>query len=488
MKTIKLALLGTAALAAASMAAKADDLDALKAEIEALNSRVAQLEAAPAVPAGYQLLTVTEADATPFVGDKPSDFVGRDRKATVIGILPTADMPATTTIEWHGQIRTALTYTDAETAFITSITGLTSGGIFFSDTDADDLDVNVRGRLWVRATTDTAVGEVGVQIRLESDVGIADAGEELNMDIAWGWWQMTPELQLAGGYTDSLVAIEHGMDWQATFGNTGGTTNRSTDQMRLTYASGPMSFALSIEESEANTTAGLATYLASVGPFIVSTVVTAVAFGNTASDRGDVPAIAARFSYAGDAFSAGVYGIWQEDDGHTVFASTTFFAATGIPNVIDGDDDYFVGGGVTYSGDMFLISAAAGFGEGYAGGYNGAAAVANDDSYWGASIFARINVSDSAYFEAGYGYSELDWLETYDGNWPNPAYVQGGEVETHTVNVGMYYAPVSQLTIGLQGDYRSADYDLVASGAVPPASGDVTVDRFSASLVTWFSF
>ena len=53
MKSIKMALLGGAALAVTAAAAQADDLDALKAQIEALNARVAAMEAAPSVPAGY---------------------------------------------------------------------------------------------------------------------------------------------------------------------------------------------------------------------------------------------------------------------------------------------------------------------------------------------------------------------------------------------------------------------------------------------------
>ena len=58
MKTMKVALLATAALAVVSVSARADDVAALKAQLEALNARVAQLEAAPAVPTGYSLLTI----------------------------------------------------------------------------------------------------------------------------------------------------------------------------------------------------------------------------------------------------------------------------------------------------------------------------------------------------------------------------------------------------------------------------------------------
>ena len=63
MKMIKMALLGGAALAVSSMAAQADDLTALKAQIESLNARVASMEAAPSVPTGYSLLTVSDGQA-----------------------------------------------------------------------------------------------------------------------------------------------------------------------------------------------------------------------------------------------------------------------------------------------------------------------------------------------------------------------------------------------------------------------------------------
>ena len=97
MKTMKLALLGTAALAAVSVSARADDLADLKSQIEALNSRISQLEAAPAVPAGYQLLSVSEAPAV--VVPTISSDAGYGANATTIGILPTADVPASTTIQ-----------------------------------------------------------------------------------------------------------------------------------------------------------------------------------------------------------------------------------------------------------------------------------------------------------------------------------------------------------------------------------------------------
>jgi hypothetical protein len=62
MKTMKVALLATAALAAVSASARADDTAAIKAQLEALTARIAQLEATPAL-AGYQPMTVSTQDA-----------------------------------------------------------------------------------------------------------------------------------------------------------------------------------------------------------------------------------------------------------------------------------------------------------------------------------------------------------------------------------------------------------------------------------------
>ena len=68
MKTMKVALLASAALAAVSVSARADDTAAIKAQLEALTARIAQLEAAPAVPIGYSLLTISEGTTTEIPG------------------------------------------------------------------------------------------------------------------------------------------------------------------------------------------------------------------------------------------------------------------------------------------------------------------------------------------------------------------------------------------------------------------------------------
>ena len=161
MKTMKVALLATAAIAAVSVSARADDTAALKAELEALNARVAQLESAPAVPTGYSLLTITDSQASkiPGITETSKDVAAYGDKATVIGILPTADVPASTTIEWSGYVRAAIVH-------------------YSYQNTSDDTSLANRGQLKVVGKTDTAVGEVGVRIQLRADLGWATTGAE----------------------------------------------------------------------------------------------------------------------------------------------------------------------------------------------------------------------------------------------------------------------------------------------------------------------
>jgi hypothetical protein len=108
MNELKIALLGFAVLAAASIAASADQLSDLKAQIEALNPRVVKLEKNRAGPAGLHLLTQGKAAQIVI----PSLDVDRSYGATAnqINILPSADMPASTVIQWSGYVKTGLIY------------------------------------------------------------------------------------------------------------------------------------------------------------------------------------------------------------------------------------------------------------------------------------------------------------------------------------------------------------------------------------------
>jgi len=402
MKMMKLALLGGAALAVTSAGAYADDLSALKAEIEALNARVAQLETAPAVPAGYSLMTMTYGDATVVPGNPETDPTYKGYKAHVISVLPTADAPAATTIEWSGSARAGLVYTHSN-----------AGGTY---EDSSDFDVVGRGELKVVGKTDTAVGEVGARIKFRSDwydfdlypfSSASHANNNVYFKEAWGWWAMTPELTLGGGYTGSLGNIGYGYDgacncyitdWAGVAFDPG-----DREQIRLSYASGPFSAGIAVEDARHHTGES--------------------AFGGAHDGVG----VAGEVAYAGDTVKGEISGIWR--DGET-------------------SDAWQVGLGLGFGlGDMASISVAAAMGHNHF-----------DDDYWGATILGSVNLSDAMHAELAYGHKHYDGGYDVDG-----------------ILGGIYYDPVSQLTIGLEGEWFDNEYSYSDSAMIVDL---VTVFRF----------
>ena len=144
-----------------AIAGRSDDDSArqTKAQIESLNARVATMEAAPSVPAGYSLLTMSEAPAIVVPGLEVRDSNAKSATVTTIGVLPTADVPASTVIQWSGSVRAAIAYTDHDFDV-----GAPGGYV-----DYDELHLKARGRLDVTGTTDTAVGEVGASMSFFGD-------------------------------------------------------------------------------------------------------------------------------------------------------------------------------------------------------------------------------------------------------------------------------------------------------------------------------
>jgi|GEM_PF-1269297 len=457
MKFMKLALLGTAALAAVSVSARADDLADLKAQIEALKADVANLQAAPAVPAGYSLMTVGEAPAIVV----PSLDVDKNFGATAtnIGVLPTADMPASTNIQWSGYARAALVYSDTSWKYSAGLTALEGLAAATNSSalpeDSDDLDVYARGQLKVVGTTDTAVGEVGALVQLRGNYdGHGDAG--VIMNEAWGWWKMTPELTLGGGYTGTLANIGYGYDGAcncyytdnaAVALNPGDTT-----QMRLSYASGPMSFAVALEDA-------------------TQTVTRTSPWSNSAAVRiaGDGLGAAGEIKYSGDSFSAEISGGWWDTSGDSLQQ-----AAPAVLALVSSSDSYQVGIGASANlGDMLTLSAAAGMGQN-----------ALDQDYWKASILASANLSDAVHAEVAFGYADWDQGAT-NAALETAAY--GGT--TTAALAGIYYDPVSQLTIGLEGEWmRDTFTDMDVTYALSGAGEKATRTSLSVDLVTVFRF
>lgn len=416
MKMMKLALLGGAALAVTAAGARADDLGALKAEIEALNARVAQLETAPAVPAGYQLMTMSSGDATVVPGNADNaKFGSTPSKVTKISVMPTADAPAAATIEWSGYVRAIVSYEHD--------TSDTAAG---ASNSADSTDLTARGQLKVVAKTDTSVGEVGVRLNMRGNLDGVGAGDQqkltgdnkMYLHEAWGWWAMTPELTLGGGYSGSLGNVGYGYDGACTCY---GTDNADvafnpgdTTQLRLTYASGPFSVAAALEDG------------------------TPYGAGLGGVDYKNEFGVAGQIKYSGDTVNGAIDAFWRNADWN-------------LAPLTPADNSYGVGAGIGFAlGDMANLSVGTQWSHTPTG-----------LDRWGASALASMNLSDAVRAEVGGGYTH------YNKN--------AGDV--WAVLAGMYYSPVKQLTIGLEGEYSSANPD------GPVKSSFTTVD-----LVTVFAF
>ncbi len=441
MKTMKVALLATAALAAVSASARADDAAAIKAQLEALTARIAHLEAAPAAPVGYSLLTMSEATATKVPGldgfSKQDNSYGDT--ASVIGILPTADAPATASVEWSGYVRAMIIYHDFNND--------DSDGFTYSTDVGDGVDVAGRGQLKVVGKTDTAVGEVGVRLQLRGDFAGVEQRATVKYNEAWGWWAMTPELTLGGGYSGSLGYVGYGIDaactcnatdWGDTYNNPG-----DTSQVRLSYASGPLTAAIALED---------ATRSSSNSP----------KYFNSAS--GDALGIAGKIGWAGDSVSGEIAGAWRDGD-----SSNSILVPHGghFDSGVDGESSsWVIGAGMGFAlGDMANLSIAANVGQ---TNFNA--------DVWNVSALVGMNLSDTVRAEVGGGYKSYSYNDVVDGVAVPP------DRDIWNVLAGVYYEPVSQLTIGLEAEYfQTTQGHLVAND-------DYELDGTIFALVTNYRF
>ena len=443
LKWLRQALLGGAALSVVATGAQADELATLKTQLEALQSRVNQLETtpAPALPAGTKLLTVRRGQGNYATNAmmRPSDQLMQNQGYT-IAITPTADMPAPVSeVTVSGEIRVRLLFDDVE---INGDTGAyidldhddqigaladnddddISGNDELVGYDENDFDITTRARLNVQGRTETAIGEVGGRIRLQ---GVDGGDVELN--IGWGYWQMTPDFQLGGGYWDSLAAVQAGWDWNgetALVGLDSGLGNHSVSQFRLTYSSGPLTIAASLEDN----------------------------------DEGDLPAVAGAIVYDSGSFLLTASAIWEEEDD---------------AGFVDTEDNWFVGAGaVVRLSDMFRLEGAAGMGEGYTHASYIAQSDENDFEFWGANVLAVVSFAEAMRVELGFAYSNADH-EADELAFP------GDAIDTAwTAGASLFWDPVDQLTLGWGVGFTRKESD----------DGDAEYDSLNAGFGAWFRF
>ena len=518
MKSIKMALLGGAALAVTAAGAQADDLDALKAQIEELNARVAAMETAPAVPAGYQLIAISEGELqqTPGLEMSAREKFSYGNRSTIISVLPTADAPAGTTISWSGYVYAGVRYMDSESTtkiraydqrgnqwqgstpfnFVANLPDYVSGVVFNGssyntvvvdggttvsqgfiqlpieiDNNPDgDWDIPARGQLRVVATTDTAVGEVGVDLRMRANYNGNGAGD-VYMDVAWGYWAMTPELTFGGGYAESLGKINYGYAQGCTCyltANAGflGLDPGDVSQLRMSYGSGPFTMAIAVED------AGIR------GP------------GQSATDvinAGEL-GVAGTIGYSGDMFSGEIAGVWRainEDDYSDALGN-------------EGDDLWQIGAGIKFGfTEMFNLQLAGAIGSGPTTVVDEGQIVNGipyNSDWWTVSALAQANLSDEFSAEIGVAYTDREGDSFNAAALGNLWDSDGVELTQWGILGGIYYTPVDQLTIGVEGEWYTTDSEFsteYVSGINPQidkVKWETETDNWSVDLIAVWRF
>jgi hypothetical protein len=447
MKMMKWALLGGAALAVTATAARADDLSALKAQIEALQNRVTQLEAQPqaSMPSGYSLMALRDGQGTfeGIVSERYGDRVREDQGFT-LSVVPSADVAPVAEVSVSGEIRTALVYTDRDH------NGTTKANPSEDSDGEDNLDVANRGRIFIKGKVDTAVGEVGGYFRLQASGGgnFSDFNTDVKMNKAYGWWKFAPEWELMAGYNDITGALQTSYDWEASSIPipTVGPSDAGNEQFRLTYTSGPLAFAVSVEDADATATSngsGSRIYAKKHGNFYYH--------GNR--DRSDLPNLQAYLMYSSDAFTAQVVGLVQDD----TYGSNL---------------DWALGGGASVGlMDHVTLFAAAVVGEGTTAYQNNIAPITADEEFWGGSAGVIANIAEDTRLELGVG------IEDYD---------HAGQV--WGVNGGLYWDPVSQVTVGIGATWLDQSNIHVVNAEDDTFDKVDDNDTFKAFFGTWLRF
>ena len=292
-------------------------------------------------------------------------------------ISPTADMPASATeVTIEGEVRAVLAST--------KIDGF------------DRLnDFSSRARVFVKGKTETSVGLVGANFRIQDG-----GGQDAAINQYTGYWEFSPGLTLTAGRTDSIAAVQYGADWNATggtyLGNGVGLTNNSFEQFSVAFTSGPVALTVGLEDS-----------------FVGS----------------DLAVAASAIFTAGD-FSAQLAGKSAPVD------------AAGVDNA------YAIGGGIGYSAGVFGISVGAVTGSGLAAEYStvSVAGSALDDDFTGMSILGTFDMTETTSLEAWYGTGTIKDF----GATTNDGKISG-------YGAGVFWNPVNQLRLGASVDMATLE-------------------------------
>ena len=393
MKTMKISLLATAALAAVSTLAHADALSELKSALASLTARDVYSQSSVQVPRGYNVNPAADSSA-------PADAAVEE---------PFVDLKVT------GYIKTGFIYSQVKT------------------NGDDKTDFDVEGGVNVKGSVQSALGEVGATIQAKWDIAEASTNAAtfaLRDDGLIGFWQFSDAMKLEMG-RGNAGRIENGIDKNTrrlwTFANRriraenagNGFFDRDAYNafMGLAYASGPIALQVRFHDA----TRGIGTAL-------------------TADD--DALGVSAKAVYAGEVVGFEVSGGYWSEDGAVNLApvgnqtGVKFLAGAGTElNFIDG----------------VPLSFSAQYGE----LHNGTQSLKLSGS-------VGFTITDTIGAGFGGGWTRIsNTPATQTINSPNDT---RGDREEIAAVAGVYYSPMTYLTLGLEGDWIDDSRPLISDG------------------------
>ena len=401
MKTIKISLLATAALAAVSNLAHADALADLKSAIVSLTSQDALSQASLQAPRGFRINPAADNTDAPAAVEEP--FVD---------------------VKVSGYLKTGYIYSQIKT-----------NGDDKSDFDAE-AGINIKGSI------QSPLGEVGTTIQLKYGINPttnnSEKGIQLRDEGIIGFWQFTDTMKLetGRGYAGRL---ENGIDKNTrrlwTFNNrriraeNAGNGFFDRDMYNgfagLSYASGPIALQFRVHDATRGIGSG------------------------TINADDDALGVSAKAVYAGDTVGFELSGGYWSEDGAVNLAPKE---QTGVK--------YLIGAGTELN---FIDGVPLSFAAQYGQLHNGTQSLKLSGSF-------GLTITDTISASFGGGWTRISNtpagvpVVTPPNSTPQSGFNLVSDHEELVTVGGIYYSPMTYLTLGLEGDWVDDSRPAVSDG------------------------
>ncbi len=314
------------------------------------------------------------------------------------------------------------------------VTGYIKTGFIYSQvkTNGDDkADFDVEGGVNVKGSVQSALGEVGATIQAKWDIAEASnnaASFALRDDGLIGFWQFSDAMKLEMG-RGNAGRIENGIDkntrriWivqnrrirAENAGNGFFDRDAYNGFMGLSYASGPISLQVRAHDATRGVGAGL-----------------------NADD--DAVGVSAKAVYAGDVVGFDVSGGYWGEDG-----------AVNLPIAQQTGVKYLIGAGTELN---FIEGVPLSFSAQYGELHNGTQSLKLSGSF-------GVTITDTIGAGFGGGWTKISNTPAGMPNTPNNT---SGDHEELVAVAGIYYSPMTYLTLGLEGDWVDDSRPAISDG------------------------